>query len=121
MLQFVVAFLSALMIGYTHRVKYNKLINPIMLFGPLIATQWVIMRVGPINGYFYPNIIQDGQIIRGYFASLDYLNVLGIIPEILIALELVLGFLVDLIYWMFLDKRRRLLINETSNASLGEP
>ena len=79
-LQVVVLFGHAIMIGCTSRVTYNKLINPIMLFGPLLAVQWIIMRVGPINNHFYPNILQDRVIIRGYFTELDYINILGTVP-----------------------------------------
>ena len=85
-LQIVVVLAHIIMIGCTKKVKYNKIINPILLFCPLIITQWVIMRVGPVDGYFYPNMLQDGSVIRGYFTNFNYVNVLGIIPEILILL-----------------------------------
>lgn len=72
------------------------------------------MRVGVIDGYFYPNAIQDaahGSIIKSYFSSGKYVNIFGIIPEILLAGELIIGLIIDAIYWLCLDKRRRLLIN----------
>jgi hypothetical protein len=111
-----------LMIGLTYRIKYNKVLNPIIIFGPLLIAQWIVLRIGVIQGYFYPNLLQDsasGNIIRGYFTSGQYINVFGIVPEILMIGDIGIGLFLDLIYWVFLDKRRQLLINETSAASLG--
>lgn len=110
------------MIGLTYRIKYNKILNPIIIFGPLLIAQWIVLRIGVIQGYFYPNLLQDsasGNIIRGYFTSGQYINVFGIVPEILMIGDIGIGLFLDLIYWVFLDKRRQLLINETSAASLG--
>lgn len=45
---------------------------------------------------------------------------LGTVPEILWLGELLLGLVIDSIYWCFLDKRRRLMIQDTSAASLQE-
>ena len=71
----------ALMIGFTYRVKYNKVLNPILLFAPLVVIQWVIIRVGVINGYFYPNALQDENgVILGFFTSFSYINIFGMVP-----------------------------------------
>lgn len=56
-----------------------------MLFVPFLIVQYLIFRIGVIDGYFYPNAIQDaktGNIIKSYFmgGSSAYVNVLGIIP-----------------------------------------
>lgn len=59
-LQVAVVILHAMMIGFTHRVKYNKIVNPYILFIPLLIVQWVVLRVGVINTYFSPNAL-DGR------------------------------------------------------------
>ena len=77
----------AIMIGFTYRVKYNKLLNPIFIFGTLLLVQWIIIRIGVLDGYFAPNAIQDSNnIILGFFIDISYVNILGIIPEILLIL-----------------------------------
>ena len=68
-IQLVIVLLQAIMIGFTHKVKYNKLVNPILIFVPLLIAQWVILRVGVADGYYYPSMLQDGEEIRGYFAA----------------------------------------------------
>lgn len=116
--QLVVLFGHLIMIWQTHRVTYNKLINPIILFCPFLITEWVNLRVGLIKGYFLPNGVQDNYILRDYFINLSYINMIGIIPEMIWIGELVMSFLIDSIYWCFLDKRRRILIHDSSAASL---
>lgn len=117
--QLAITIGHAIMIGFTSQIKYNKLLNPILIFGSLLVTQWIIIRIGVITDYFYPNALQDTNgTILGFITKIEYINILGIIPEILLILELLLCSLIDLIYWSCLDKRRRLLINETSAASL---
>jgi hypothetical protein len=101
--------------GCNSNVKYNKLLNPIVLFGPLLLIQWIILRVGVMDGYFTPNALHDtDSTILGYFttgdAAVNYVNILGIIPELLLIGELILGFLIDWIYWGFIEKRRKMLI-----------
>lgn len=77
----------AIMIGFTYRVKYNKLLNPIFIFGTLLLVQWVIIRIGVLDGYFAPNALQDSNnIILGFFIDISYINILGIVPEILLIL-----------------------------------
>lgn len=120
-LQLAVTLGQAIMIGFTYRIKYNKLLNPIFIFAPLLVAQWVIIRIGVIPEYFYPNALDDRNgTIMGFLTNIEYINILGIIPEILLILEFLLSGIIDLIYWSFLDKRRKLLINETSAASLQE-
>lgn len=78
-----VVLIQSIMIGATHLVKYNKLVNPIVIFGPMLIVQYIIMRIGVVNGYFYPNALQDslhGAIIKGYFLTGKYVNIFGIIP-----------------------------------------
>ena len=110
------------MIGCGKSVKYNKIVNPIIFFAPLLLAQWIIIRIGVLDNYFTPNALQDDDsIILNYFSSAaNYIGVLGIIPELLLIGELLLGLIIDWIYWGFIEKRRRLLINETSAASIIE-
>jgi hypothetical protein len=51
------------------KIKYNKLINPIVIFGPFVIVQWIVFRIGAINGYFYPNAIQQGSVILAYLTK----------------------------------------------------
>lgn len=99
------------MIWQSHHVTYNKLINPIIIFCPFLITQWIVIRIGPLTGYFMPNALQNGDIIKTYFTNAQYVNFLGTVPEILWIVEIAIGALVDAIYWCFLDKRRRMLIH----------
>lgn len=102
------------MIGCTYRIKYNKIINPIIFFGPFVIIQYIIHRIGGLNGYFYPNALQDashGGIIKNYFLTGQYVGVFGIIPEILFLGDFFVQFVIDVFFWMFLDKRRKMLIN----------
>lgn len=121
-LQFGAVLGSAIMIGCTKGVKYNKLVNPIIIFGPMLVAQWIIIRIGVLNGYFAPNALNDdSNIILNYFLTGGYIGIFGTVPELLLIGELLLGFIIDWIYWGFIEKRRRLLINETSAASIVDP
>ena len=75
-------------IGFTYKIKYNKLLNPISIFGPMLILQWIILRIGVIDGYFYPSALQDSthgnNAIKNYFLNGNYINIFGIIPEILL-------------------------------------
>lgn len=120
-LQLAIVVIHCVLINYTHKIKYNKLVNPIVLLGPALIVQYIIIRIGALSGYFYPNALQDstyGDIIKNYFYNIKYINIFGIVPEILLIGDLIIGGLIDGLYWVCLDKRRRLMINETSNASL---
>ena len=69
------------MIGCTSGVKYNKLINPIIIFGPLLVAQWIVIRIGVINDYFAPNALHDNDnIILSYFQNGSYIGIFGIVP-----------------------------------------
>ena len=83
-LQFIILLMECFMIGFTAKIKYNKLLNPIVIFGPIIAIGWLVLRIGVINGYFYPNLLKDGEAIRNYFTDFCYINFLGTIPEALV-------------------------------------
>ena len=80
-LQFAVILFSAIMIGCSKGIKYSKLVNPIVFFGPLLVTQWVVLRVGVISGHFGPNALSDpNNIILNYFTNGTYIGIFGIIP-----------------------------------------
>ena len=70
------------MIACGKNVKYNKIINPIIFFAPLLLAQWIIIRIGVLNEYFAPNALNDNDnIILNYFSSAaNYIGVLGTIP-----------------------------------------
>lgn len=119
-LQLAVVVVHWIALWRTHLVPYNKLVNPIIIFCPLLVTQWIVLRIGVVTGFFVPNALQGNQVIKGYFTDLKYTEMLGIVPEILWIGELIIGLIVDSIYWCFLDKRRRLLIHDSSAASMTE-
>ncbi len=84
------------------------------MLAPFLIVQYIIIRIGVLAGYFYPNALQDatyGNIIQQYFSNIKYINIFGIVPEILLIGDLIIGVLIDGLYWMCLDKRRRLMIN----------
>ena len=102
-LQFAVILFSAIMIGCSKGIKYSKVVNPIVFFGQLLVTQWVILRVGVASGYFAPNALSDpNNIIVSYFTSGSYIGIFGTIPELLLIGELLLCFIIDWIYWGFI-------------------
>ena len=80
---FVVLVIFLALLIHTKKVKYNKLLNPIIIFGSLLIVLVVICRVGVVNGYFYPSALQESQIINDYFTKGDYIGILGTIPEIM--------------------------------------
>lgn len=120
LLQLLILVLHFIMIWKTSQIPYNKLINPIIIFCPFLITQWINLRIGLIRGYFLPNGYQDNYVLRDYFVNLEYVNMLGTVPEVLFVGEIVVGAIVDGVYWCFLDKRRRMLIHEASAASLSD-
>lgn len=78
--QLAVVLAQWFMIYLSHHVTYNKLVNPIIIFCPFLITQWIVVRIGPLNGYFMPNALQDGSVIKSYFTSAQYINFLGTVP-----------------------------------------
>ena len=107
------------MIGCSKGIKYSKIVNPIIFFGAFLVTQWVILRIGVISGYFGPNALNDtNNIILNYFLTGKYIGIFGIVPEMLLIGELLICFIIDWIYWGFIEKRRQLIINENSAVSL---
>lgn len=69
-LAFIIIF--AFMIGMSHDIKYNKICNPIVVFGSLLIAYYLCCRIGVVNSYYYPNAVQDaahGYIIRTYLSN----------------------------------------------------
>ena len=85
-LQFGAVIFSAIMIGCSKNIKYNKIVNPIIFFAPLFLAQLIIIRIGVLNDYFAPNALHDtDSIILNYFSSAaNYVGVLGTIPELML-------------------------------------
>lgn len=53
-----------------------------------------------------------------FFSSISYVNIIGIIPEIMFLFEFLLEIFIDWIFWATFDKRRRMLINDISSAGI---
>ena len=115
---FTVLLLMLIMIGRTDKVRYTRLFNPVLLFLPLLLGYFMLVRVGVITTYFYPSIMKDITVLGSFFTSISYINILGIIPEILFLIEFLLEMLVDWIFWLTFDKKRRMLINDISSAGI---
>lgn len=111
LLAFVVLVIFLIMLVLTKKIKYNKLLNPIVIFGPLLIVLWVICRIGVVTGYFFPSALQDQNgIILKYFTSGDYIGILGTVPELMWAGELLIALIVDFVFWGLIDKKRKMLI-----------
>lgn len=53
------------------------------MLAPFLIVQYIIIRIGVLAGYFYPNALQDatyGNIIQQYFSNIKYINIFGIVP-----------------------------------------
>lgn len=110
------------MIIKTSTIKYSKLFNPIFIFAPFLLAYIIIARIGVYQEYYYPRYLfnysfyyfsminDNSNIIKSYFKNLDYEGIIGIIPEILLIVEIVVNKLIDLCYWLLIDKKRRIMI-----------
>ena len=78
----VIVFL--VMLYKTKKIKYNKLLNPIVVFGPFLLTAWILFRIGVVTSLFYPSAMTESSTILGYFTSGSYMGIIGTIPEMLI-------------------------------------
>jgi hypothetical protein len=60
----------------------------------------------------------DLNVYGAFFTKASYVNIIGIIPEILFLFEFLLEVIIDWFYWITFDKRRRMLINDLSTANI---
>jgi hypothetical protein len=80
------------------------------------------------TGLFLANVIlivifralaDSNNVIKGYFVGGDYVGIIGIIPELLFIVEFLVNKLVDLLYWLIIDKKRLvMIINENSTENI---
>lgn len=49
---------------------------------------------------------------------MDYVSILGILPEILFLFQVIIEWLVDWIFWFSFDKRRSMLIHDISSGAI---
>lgn len=82
-LAFVFSIIFLLVLIFTKKITYNKLLNPITVVTPFLIVSYVICRIGVVTGYFTPNALNDtNNTILNYFIGDpgDYLGVLGTVP-----------------------------------------
>lgn len=101
---FLLGLLSFLEVLTYKHIKYSKIVNSLVFLLPFYLALTIMARVGvytPVT----PSAANDSNgIIKGYFSS-SYVGVLGIIPELLLILELIVSFVVDLLFFRCLDRR----------------
>lgn len=97
----LLSFLEVLL--YQH-IKYSKLVNPIVLLLPFYVAFIIMTRIGAYV-FFTPSAI-DRQVINNTFSK-SHVGVFGIIPELLILGELVIGFLIDWLFFRFFDRKMK--------------
>ncbi len=69
--------------------------------------------------YLYSAANDPQNIIIGMFNRGDLVGIIGILPEILFALQILIFLLVDWAYWGLIDKSNSLLANDASIANDG--
>lgn len=50
--------------------------------------------------------------------KVDFLSILGTVPEVLFLFQFVVELIVDWIFWLTFDKRRTMLIHDMSSAGI---
>jgi len=102
---FVLGVLSFLEVQLYQRIKYTKIVNPLVFLLPFYLALTIMARVGvytPVT----PSALNDtNNTIRGYFSTGNYVGILGIIPELLLIGELLLSYIIDLIFFRCLDRK----------------
>ena len=106
------------MVVRTDTIRYTRIFNPILLILPWLVIYTVVIRVGVVTDYFYPSPMKDVGVIGSFFSSGSHVNIIGIIPEIMFLLEFMVEVLADWVFWLTFDKRRTMLINDISSASI---
>ena len=59
---------------------------------------------------YFRALADNNNIIKGYFLNGDYVGIIGIIPELIFIVEFLINKLVDLLYWLIIDKKRLVMI-----------
>ncbi len=125
LLQFVLLISYLIMIGKNQKLslKYNAIINPIVIFSIILGILWLIIRFGVILGdYYYPTAVNDYDgVVLGMWAERNWVAFFGVLPEVLFLGELGLSLAMNWVYYTFVDKtQQRLLSNDQHlDASLS--
>lgn len=59
------------------------------------------------------------SIISGFFKRNELVGILGLLPEILLMIEIAISVIIDGIFWGLIDKSHSLLSNDASIANDG--
>jgi hypothetical protein len=53
-----------------------------------------------------------------YFTNIDYMSILGVVPEVFFLFQFIIETIVDWVFWFTFDKRRSMLIHDMSSAGI---
>lgn len=112
----VLTILAFVQIMLHDKIKYSKLVNPIVLIAPFLLALTLMMRVGiytPFTPSWTSYSIWINQIRKA-----NYITVFGMFPELLLLIELVLSLLIDWIFWRCLDRNVKTMINDESMSEI---
>jgi hypothetical protein len=73
---------------------------------------------GIYSTHIFSALTDSQNIIKKYFLAGDYIGILGTIPEILWLLESIINQMIDIFYWLLIDKKRRVMIHESSTDNI---
>lgn len=105
---FLLGIFSFLEVLLYMKISYSKIVNSIVFLLPFYLALTIMARLGvytPIT----PSALNDTNgTIRGYFSgNVSYVGILGIIPEFLLIGELLLSYIVDLIFFRCLNRKMK--------------
>lgn len=105
----VLGLLSFLELVFHEKIKYSKLLNPLVLLLPFYLALTIMMRVGvytPVK----PSWV-DSDIITGYFRT-SVPGAVGTFPELMLIFEVAVSFLIDFLFFRFFDRKMTKLLEQ---------
>jgi hypothetical protein len=105
----VLGLLSFLELVFHEKIKYSKLLNPLVVLLPFYLALTIMMRVGvytPVK----PSWV-DSDIITGYFRT-SVPGAVGTFPELMLIFEVAVSFLIDFLFFRFFDRKMTKLLEQ---------
>lgn len=96
---FVLGILSLLELLLHDKIKYSKLVNPLVILLPFYLALTIIARVG-VYTPMEPSWAKNAKIS---FTSVA--GAVGFLPELMLLLELIVSALVDVLFWRCVERR----------------
>lgn len=80
--QFLLTLIYLIVIDRNEKIEYNKVLNPIVIFGGAWFIFVLIVRLGAIlKSYYYPSAANDPtHILSSIFTSGNIMGILGVFP-----------------------------------------